>query len=129
MNHLPEIFVIATGLWLVAFPVVIVFARRRAEAFLQGFAGSARAHYLEQGIRLIAGTAFVLFAPEMRFSLAFQYFGWILVLTTLGLLLLPWRWHQRFAGWAVPWAIRHLKLYALGSFLFGAFILFAYAAG
>ncbi|MDH3298039.1 MAG: hypothetical protein OEM96_07160, partial [Gemmatimonadota bacterium] len=96
----------------------------RAERLLTGFASSARAHYTEQALRLIAGLAMVLFAPEMQLSNLFRAFGWLLVLTAAGLLLIPWRWHRRFGEWAIPLAIKHMKLFALGAFALGVFILY-----
>lgn len=32
---------------------------------------------------------------------------------SFALMLLPWRWHHRFAQWAIPMVIRHLRLYSL----------------
>ncbi len=45
-------------------------------------------------------------------------------LTTAGLLLVPSYWHHRFGEWAIPLAIKYMKLYALGAFALGAFILY-----
>ncbi|NNF68036.1 MAG: hypothetical protein HKM98_11060 [Gammaproteobacteria bacterium] len=114
-----------SGFWLVGLASISAFAPATASRFLSGFAASARAHYLEQALRIIAGTGFILFAPEMRFPLFFQIAGWILVITSLGLLALPWQLHNRFAAWAVPFATRHLKLYALGAALLAGFIFYA----
>ena len=59
--------VLITGLWLIGFALVIVVAPRRAERFLRSFASSARAHYTEQVLRLMVGSALILFAAEMSF--------------------------------------------------------------
>ena len=61
----------------------------------------------------------------MLFSYFFSFFGWLIVGTTVGLLLIPWQWHHKFGEWAIPLAIRHLKLYAIGAFALGMFILYA----
>jgi len=58
----------------------------------------------------------------MLFSDLFVIFGWILVVTTIGLFAVPWRWHRRFAQWGVPSAARNLKLVAGASFVFGGFV-------
>ena len=118
------IVVVASGLWLIGLAASIIVIPSRAARFLAGFANSARAHYTEQVLRLIAGAAFVIFSAEMRFPDLFRVFGWIVVVTASVLLLLPWQWHRRFGEWVIPLAIRHIKLYALGTLVLGAFILY-----
>jgi hypothetical protein len=115
--------VLLTGLYLIGLGAVSLFAPARATFFLEGFASSARAHYVELVLRLGAGVALVTYAPRMRFSAAFALGGWVLVVTAAALLVVPWRWHHRFARWAVPQAIPHLRLIAAASFLFGSFVL------
>jgi len=125
MTGLAGIAVAASGLWLIGLAASLFLIPARAARFLTGFASSARAHYTEQVLRLIAGAAFVTFAAEMRFSRLFQVFGWALLLTASGLILIPWQWHNRFGEWAIPVALRHIKLYALGAFMLGAFTIYA----
>lgn len=117
--------VMLTGLWLVGLAAMSAFAPKKAARFLSGFASSAGAHYLEQALRIVAGAGFILFATEMRFTDAFRLFGWVLVITSTGLLVIPWQWHQRFATWAVPFATRNLKLYAAGAALLAVVIFYA----
>ena len=124
MNLLPGLLVIACGLALIGFAAIIVLKRPVAERILRAFAGSARAHYMEQALRLIGGTALIVFSPAMWHSRLFEAFGWLLVATATALMLVPWRRHQRFSQWAVPLAIRHFGLYALAAFALGAFILY-----
>ena len=59
----------------------------------------------------------------MLFSGLFVVFGWILVVTTAGLFVIPWRWHKRFAEHAVPYAIQQLRLVAVASLFLGGFVL------
>lgn len=121
--------VLAVATYLVALFALSVFAPERAVRFLGGFAADARAHYSEMALRLLAGGGFVAYAPFMLLSPLFLAFGWILLLTTVVLLVLPWRWHQRFAGRAVPFAIRNLSLYTGGGLLLGLFIFYSVVAG
>lgn len=116
---------VAFGLGLIGLALVIAVKRLLAEGFLNLFASSARAHYTEQVSRLVVGTAMVIFSPSMWFSYAFQIFGWVMVVTTIGLLLMPWQWHHRFAERVMPLAIRHLKIYGVAAFALGAFILYS----
>jgi len=121
---LSGIIVVAVGVYLIGLAVVIATKPLLAESFLKSFASSARAHYTEQAVRLIAGTAVVIFAPSMWYPDLFRLFGWVVIVTTVGLLLIPWQWHHRFARWAIPVAIRHVKLLALGALGLGSLMLY-----
>lgn len=116
------------ALYLLGLGAAALVAPARATRFLSGFAGSARAHYLEMSIRLVVGGALVAHAPEMLLPAFFTAFGWVLVITTAGLLATPWRWHQRFAQRTVPRLTRRLWLVALVSLALGAFMLAAVLA-
>ncbi len=50
---------------------------------------SARAYYRDQAARLCAGAAVVIFAPFMWYPGLFKAFGWLVIITTAGLLLIP----------------------------------------
>jgi hypothetical protein len=60
----------------------------------------------------------------MWYSGVFRVFGWLIVVTTAALLLLPWRWHHELGKWVMPLVIRHMKLFALGSFALGTLVLY-----
>ncbi len=124
MKLLSGIVVVAFGLCLIALAAMIVVKPLLAERFLKSFASSARAHYSEQTARLIAGAAIVIFSPWMWYPDLFKSFGWLIIITAVGLFLIPWKWHHRFSEWAIPLAIRHLRLYALGAFALGTLILY-----
>lgn len=121
--------VVLTGLYFVGLGLTCILARARAARFLSGFAGSASAHYVELGIRLAVGWALLIRAPQMPLAGALTVFGWILIVTTVGLLLIPWRWHQRFAQAAVPPALPYLGLIGLASVAVGTLLLVALFQG
>ncbi len=120
--------VLLTAIYLLGFGILAAAAPSRASAYLRGFASSARLHAVELLVRLAAGLALVGYAPHMRLGGAFRAFGWIIVVTTLVLAVLPWRWHRRFAEKSVPAALRFLPLIAVASIAGGAFLLWAVAA-
>jgi hypothetical protein len=122
---LAPLLVLLAGLYLVALGAAAWVVPQRAARFLNGFAESPGRHYAELGLRLLVGGAFVLHAPGMRFPAAFTLFGWLLVGTTVALLLVPWTWHRRFARQAVPVAVAHLRLLAAGSLVLGGAVLAA----
>ncbi len=124
MKLLSGIIVVGFGLYLIGLAVVIASKPLLAERFLKSFASSARAHYTEQASRLIVGAAIIILAPSMWYPDLFEGFGWLIIITTVGLLLVPWQWHHKFAKWAIPLAIRHLRLCALGALALGTLILY-----
>jgi hypothetical protein len=118
-----SIIVLLTGGYLISLSMFLLLLPERGRRFLGGFASSAYTHYLEILLRLVVGGAILLYAQHMLFSNFFVILGWILVLTTIGLSIIPWQWHRRFAQWAVPYAIRRLWLIVVASFVFGGFVL------
>ena len=124
MEMLAGMLVVALGVFLIGLAALIAIKPQLAERFLRSFASSARAHYTEQALRLIAGGGMVLFAPSMWYPDVFTLFGWLIVVTAVALLILPWRWHHEFGKRAMPLVIRHMKLYALGAFALGILIFY-----
>lgn len=123
MTRLVAVPVLLAGFYLVGLGVAALARPELAKRFLASHASSARAHFLELALRLIVGTAFVFSSPQMRFSSFLLVFGWVLIGTTVALLFVPWRVHQRFAAWSVPMATRRMTLFAVGSLSGGAFVL------
>jgi len=121
--------IVLAALYLLALGAASLVAPVRASRFLLGFASSQPIHFLELSLRLLVGAALVLYSPRMFLSGAFTLFGWVLLVTTACLLLVPWRWHHRFAQYAVPLVTRHIVLVGLASLVIGGFILAAVARG
>ncbi len=84
MKLLSGMVVVAFGLCLIALAAMIVIKPLLAERFLKRFASSARAHYLEQTSRLIAGVAIVIFSRLMWYPDLFKSFGWLIIITAAG---------------------------------------------
>jgi hypothetical protein len=125
MSRLAVLPVLAAGLYLVGLGVVALLRPDLARRFLARHASSARAHYTELALRLLAGGGFVLSADQLMWPAPFQALGWVLIGTTLVLLAVPWRLHRRFAAWSVPLATRRMDLLAVGSLAGGAVVLYA----
>jgi hypothetical protein len=114
----------AFGLFLVGFTVVAFAKPAAMERFLGLFASSARAHYTEQGVRLLVGASLVVFSAVMWQPVIFRLVGWAIVVSSLALMLAPWRWHHRFGEKVRPMLIRYMKLFAVGVLAFGALLLY-----
>ena len=95
------VVVLAAG-YLVALGAAALLAPRRAARFLLGFAATPARHYAELAARLGVGAALVVQAPRLPFTDAFALVGWVVLATTAGLLLVPWRWHRRFTHVPLP---------------------------
>lgn len=111
------------GLVLVGFAGLAFVRPGRADSFVQLFASTRRAHVTEQVVRLVFGAGLIHFSPMAFYPAGLRVLGWALVITSLLLLVLPWRWHFRFGRWAVPLVRRHLRLYAICALLLGLALL------
>jgi hypothetical protein len=129
MNVVAHIVVVAFACVLIAFTGVAFAKPEMAERFLKLFASSARAHYVEQVFRLLIGAALVVLAPAMWQPKLFWLVGWAIVVSSAALICIPWQWHHRFGKRVIPMVFRHLRLYAAGSFIFGALLLYGVFAG
>jgi len=130
MSNLPFILYAATfavvllfSLFLIGLGGMSLLAPAKAKAFLLGFATSAFTHYLEMALRLIIGASILFQARHLMYPGAFTIFGWMLVGTSAVLLLLPWKWHRRFAENAVPQALKYLPFVGVMSLALGTVLL------
>lgn len=129
LEALALMFVVLTGLYFFVLAAASLLAPAKAGRFLLGFASTARVHYIELFGRLLVGTALLIYAPQMFAPAVFNAFGWLLIITTACLFLLPWRWHHRFAQRVVPRAIPHIKVIGICSLALGVLILAAVIRG
>jgi hypothetical protein len=64
------------------------------------------------------------FSKSMLYAQFFEMFAWIIVLSTIVLILIPWTWHNKLGKRVIPLTIQNLKFYAVSASLFGIFILY-----
>lgn len=126
---LAEALVWCAAGYLLALGVALLVRPAQGRRFLAGFAQTAAAHYLELGLRILIGAALIVHAPKVPASSLFVAIGWMLIATSLGLALLPWRWHARISQRTVPMATRFSGLLGLASILLGAGLAFALLTG
>lgn len=112
------------GLYLIGLLIITMLNKEVAVGYFSSFASSARAHYLEQLLRLIVGISMLLFSKSMVYAQFFEMFAWIIVLSTIVLILIPWTWHNKLGKWAIPLTIRNLRFYAVSASILGVFILY-----
>jgi hypothetical protein len=129
MSQVAAVVVVGFGLLLIVLTGVAFAKPAIAERFLMRFASSARTHYVEQMFRLLVGAALVVLSPAMWQPNMFWFVGWAIVVSSAGLMCVPWQWHHRFGERLLPIVVRHLRLYAVGSLAFGALLLYGVFAG
>lgn len=125
MALITELILWLFALGLTLFEVMVIVAKLKAIRFLNAFVKTPWHHFLEQTLRLIVGTALVIHSPHMKFSEFFGVFGWIVIITSLMLLGLPWRWHRSFAQKVIPTVIKLIHLYGLSCLALGIFIIYS----
>ena len=121
--------VVLAGVYLVVLGVTSLLVPAQVNRFLLGFASRASVHFAELFLRFGVGAALVIHAPRMSLSGTFTLFGWVLLATTAGLLIIPWRWHQRFAQRVVPCFTRYIRPIGVVSLAIGGLIFWSLARG
>ena len=124
MTLLSSIVVVVFGLFLIGLTCVVFAAPTLAERFLVSFASSARAHYVEMACRLLIGSSLAILSPVMWQPQVFRVIGWVIVITSIALILIPWRWHHRFATLVLPTLVRRKRFYAVALFASGCLLLY-----
>ncbi|HEU0152719.1 MAG TPA: hypothetical protein VFQ84_05170 [Arenimonas sp.] len=117
--------IVLAATYLLALGTLALILPARVRTFLLAHASTPFLHGLELALRLLVGVALLARAPSLPWPPVFARAGWLLVLTTGVLALVPWRWHQRFASRTVPVALRALPLIGISAALMGAGLLYA----
>ena len=119
----------AAAAYLLALGLLLLVSPAHGRRFLAGFAQTVSAHYLELGLRILVGAAFIAHAPKMATPTLFAALGWVLIGTSLVLALMPRRWHARIAQRSVAMATRFTLPLGLASIAMGAGLAFAVLSG
>ena len=99
MEQLGLVGTAAAGLWMIGVGVFMALMPDNALRVLRLTASTRTVNNAEQGLRLIAGLAFLLRSPVSKLPEVFEIAGWFVILSSLVLLALPLRWHSAYAIW------------------------------
>ena len=121
--------VVAVAIYFLVLGTIALVRPTNARAFLLGFANTSLKHYAELVARLIVGGAMLLVARDSAYPTALAAFGWLLVVSTAVMALIPWHLHHRFAQSAVPRALRYLPLIGISSLIMGGLLFRVAVAG
>ena len=112
------IVVAAAGLWLVGVAFLMALRPRYCLHLFEKMSADLkrsnwRLQFTEQGLRVLAGMALIVRAPASKVPLVFEVAGWLLVATSLLIIVAPIRWHGVYGMWWVkrlpPLVIRVLS--------------------
>jgi len=128
IHLLSALVVVTSAMFFIGFTVLVFAKPAVAERFLMKFASSARTHFIEQSFRVLLGASLVIYSSAMRQTDIFRLFGWVIVISSVVLMILPWQWHHRFGKKLLPVMIQYMRFYAIAVFALGVVILYAMLA-
>lgn len=85
------------GAFIIFVGLLMLFAPKRARAILRKAGSNNIINYTEITMRLIPAAAMILYSDFSRLPIAFKIFGWIMVLTSLILYMIPRKTHHSFS--------------------------------
>jgi hypothetical protein len=97
------IVVAAASLWLVGVAFLMAMRPRYCLHLLERMTANLersnwRLQFTEQGLRVLAGVALILRAPASKLPLVFDVAGWLLVATSMLIMVAPIRWHGAYGA-------------------------------
>lgn len=81
--------IVSAGLYLIALGISCFVRPSSATKFLLGHSSSGVLHYLELALRMLLGASLIQKAPTLGYPPIFSLFGWVLIVTTTVLFLVP----------------------------------------
>ncbi len=117
--------VILFGIFIIFIGFVMLINPTRARNTLRKAGSTNFINYTEITLRLIPAMALILCSELSKFPLAFKIFGWIMLITSLILYVVPRKVHHKFsmksADILKPFYFQLISPFA---FLFGGLILY-----
>ena len=94
MQAIALIVVAAAGLWLVGVALLMALRPRYCLQLFEKMSANLersnwRLQFTEQGLRVLAGVALIVRAPASKLPLVFEVAGWLLVATSLLIMVAP----------------------------------------
>ncbi len=119
------LLVVLFGLFINSVGLLMMFVPSKAHAILNKAASSPKIHFAELILRCIPAVALLDQAAYARSPFAFQLLGFVMLTTSLILIILPRKWHYAYAQKAaeilqprfIPWL-------APLAFIFGGLVLY-----
>lgn len=118
--------IIASAVWLIAVGVLMLINPLKSLHYLRQAGSTLVINYLELSLRLLWGLALVTYAEHSINPTGFDILGSFVVVSSIALMLIPRRWHSRYAVMCAeklkPVTVRLIAPFSL---LFGSYLLYA----
>ena len=89
--------VIFFGLFIIFIGFIMLVKPKKARTTLRKAGSTNFINYAEITIRLIPATALILHSDFSKYPEAFKIFGWIMLITSLVLYIVPRKFHHKFS--------------------------------
>lgn len=89
--------VILFGIFIIFVGFMMLFKPNKARTTLRKAGSTNFINYAEITIRIIPAVALILYANLAKFPEAFKVFGWIMLITSLVLYMVPRKLHHQFS--------------------------------
>lgn len=113
------------GLYIIIIGFLMLINPKKARATLRKAGSTNLINYSEITIRLIPAIALIIYADATRLPLAFTVLGWIMVITSFVLYLIPREMHHQFSMKSADLLVPlYWQLLSPLAFLFGGLIIY-----
>ena len=117
--------VIFFGVFIIFIGFVMLINPTKARNILRKAGSTNFINYAEITLRLIPALAFILCSNISKFPIAFQTFGWIMLITSLILYVVPRKIHHKFSMKSADiLKPLYFQLISPFAFIFGGLILY-----
>jgi uncharacterized membrane protein SirB2 len=99
INTIAQWLVFASGAWLIAISIFMVFNPQVALGYLGKMASTNLINYSELTLRLIAGMALWRYSEFSKAPEVLNIIGLFLAVTAVILFLVPRKWHAAYSVW------------------------------
>ena len=117
--------VIFFGLFIIFIGFIMLVKPKKARTTLRKAGSTNFINYAEITIRLIPATALILHSDFSKYPEAFKIFGWIMLITSLVLYIVPRKFHHKFSMKSADILKPiYFQLISPFAFLFGGLIIY-----
>jgi hypothetical protein len=89
--------VILFGLFIIYVGILMLFAPKKARETLRKMASTNLINYTEITLRMIPAIGLILYSDYSKYPIAFKVYGWLMLVTSIVLYLIPREWHHGFS--------------------------------